>query len=67
VKLADIEKHVFVLTPGRYVGAAETEEDGEPLDEKMKHLTALLRQHYVEGSRLDTAIATNLRKLGYGG
>ena len=36
----DIKKHDFVLTPGRYVGAAETEEDSEPFPEKMQRLTA---------------------------
>jgi type I restriction enzyme M protein len=64
-KLEEIEKNGFVLTPGRYVGAADVEDDGEPFDEKMKRLTALLRQQQEEGARLDQQIAENLRRLGY--
>jgi type I restriction enzyme M protein len=54
-----------VLTPGRYVGAAEQEEDGEPFEQKMKRLTALLKQQQEEGERLDAAIARNLAWLGF--
>jgi type I restriction enzyme M protein len=54
-----------VLTPGRYVGAADIEEDGEVFEEKMKRLTGLLRQQQEEGARLDQQIAENLRRLGY--
>ena len=39
-KLDEIRKHGHVLTPGRYVGAEEVEDDGEPFEEKMKRLTA---------------------------
>ena len=55
-----------MLTPGRYVGAEDVEDDGEPFDEKMKRLTALLREQQAEANRLDGAIAANLRELGYG-
>jgi type I restriction enzyme M protein len=65
-KLEEIEKNGFVLTPGRYVGAAEQEEDGEPFEQKMKRLTALLKQQQEEGARLDQQIAENLRRLGFG-
>jgi type I restriction enzyme M protein len=64
--LDDIRKHGHVLTPGRYVGAAVAEDDGEPFDEKMKRLAATLREQQAEGARLDAAIATNLKELGYG-
>ncbi len=64
--LAEIEKNGFVLTPGRYVGAADQEEDDEPFDQKMKRLSALLRQQQQEGARLDAAIARNLALLGFG-
>lgn len=64
-KLEEIEKNGFVLTPGRYVGAAEQEEDGEPFEQKMKRLTALLKQQQEEGARLDQLIAENLRRLGF--
>jgi type I restriction enzyme M protein len=65
-KLEEIEKNGFVLTPGRYVGAAEQEEDGEPFDQKMKRLTAILKQQQQEGAKLDAAIARNLTWLGFG-
>jgi type I restriction enzyme M protein len=64
-KLGEIEKNGFVLTPGRYVGAAEVEDDGEAFDEKMKRLTALLKQQQEEGAMLDQQIAENMRRLGY--
>ena len=66
-KLDDIRKHGHVLTPGRYVGAEEVEDDGEPFEEKMKRLTTTLRQQQAEGAKLDAAIAANLKELGYGG
>ena len=56
-----------MLTPGRYVGAGEQEEDGEPFDEKMKRLVATLRLEQAEAAKLDAAIAVNLKELGYGG
>ena len=42
--LADIRHHGHILTPGRYVGAAEVEDDGEAFDDKMARLTAALRE-----------------------
>ncbi|MEX5217459.1 MAG: type I restriction-modification system subunit M [Nitrospira sp.] len=65
--LEDIRKHGHVLTPGRYVGAEAAEADSEPFDEKMKRLTAMLRQQQAEAAKLDAAIAANLKELGYGG
>ncbi len=62
-----MRKHGHVLTPGRYVGAEAQEDDGEPLDEKMKRLTATLREQQAEAAKLDGAIAANLKELGYGG
>ena len=64
-KLEEIEKNGFVLTPGRYVGAADVEEDGEAFEEKMKRLTTLLKQQQDEGAKLDAAIARNLAWLGF--
>src|SRR5436309_5937019 len=66
-KLDDIRKHGHVLTPGRYVGAEAAEDDGEPFEEKMKRLTATLRQQQEEAAKLDAAIAANLKELEYGG
>lgn len=66
-KLADIQKHDYVLTPGRYVGAAEQEEDSEPFEEKMARLTAQLDEQFGESARLEAVIRENLARLGYGG
>ena len=64
-KFEEIEKNSFVLTPGRYVGAPEEEDDGEPFDEKMKRLTSLLKKQQVEGAKLDKQISESLKKSGY--
>ncbi len=63
--LDDIRKHEHVLTPGRYVGAAEQEDDGEPFADKMQRLTAQLAQQFAESAQLEDAIKTNLAGLGY--
>ena len=63
----EIRGHGHVLTPGRYVGAAEVEEDDEPFEEKMKRLTGQLEEQFAEGARLEKAIRENLKGLGYGG
>ena len=63
--LEEVRKHGHVLTPGRYVGAAAVEEDGEPFEEKMARLAAQLREQQIEAARLDAAIAANLEVLGY--
>ena len=65
--LEEVRKHGHVLTPGRYVGAEAQEDDGEPFEEKMKRLTATLREQQAEAAKLDAAIAANLKELGYGG
>jgi len=65
--LDDIRKHGHVLTPGRYVGAEEIEDDGEPFEEKIQRLTATLRQQQAEAAKLDAVITANLKELGYGG
>ncbi|WP_310446371.1 class I SAM-dependent DNA methyltransferase [Thiobacillus sp.] len=65
-KLEDIKKHDNVLTPGRYVGAAEQDTDGEPFDEKMARLTGQLNEQFGESTRLETVIRENLARLGYG-
>ncbi len=64
--LEEIRKHEHVLTPGRYVGMAPPEDDGEPFADKMARLTAELREQQSEAEQLDVAISTNLRLLGYG-
>lgn len=56
-----------MLTPGRYVGAEEVEDDDEPFEDKMKRLAARLEEQFAEGRRLEDAIRENLRRLGYTG
>jgi type I restriction enzyme M protein len=63
--MEDIRKHGHVLTPGRYVGAAEQEEDQEPFADKMQRLSTLWREQQKEAARLDAAIEANLKALGF--
>ena len=63
--LDEVRKHGHVLTPGRYVGAPPSEDDGEPFEDKMTRLVAELREQQAEGSRLDAAISRNLESLGF--
>ena len=65
--LDDIREHHHILTPGRYVGAAEVEDDGEPFEEKMERLTAELREQAEQARKLDALIWANLEEIGYGG
>jgi type I restriction enzyme M protein len=55
-----------VLTPGRYVGAAEIEDDGVLFEEKMVELTRTLYCQMEESQKLDAVIRANLEALGYG-
>jgi type I restriction enzyme M protein len=64
-KLADMQKHDYVLTPGRYVGAVDAEEDIEPFTDKMQRLTAQLKSQFAESARLEKAIKDNLAGIGY--
>ena len=63
--LKEIESHGFVLTPGRYVGAEEVEDDGEPFPDKMMRLVAELNAQFAESSKLESAIRANLKGLGF--
>ena len=63
--LEEIQKYGHVLTPGRYVGAAPQEDDGEPFQEKMTRLTVQWREQRTEAQRLDTDIEANLSRLGF--
>jgi type I restriction enzyme M protein len=62
---ADIAAHGHVLTPGRYVGAEEVEDDGDPFEEKMPRLVAELHAQFAESAKLEQAIRNNLKGLGY--
>jgi len=63
--IEDIRKHGHILTPGRYDGAAEVEDDGEPFEEKMARLTAALHEQTEQSAKLDQIIWANLRDIGY--
>ncbi len=63
--LDDIRKHEHVLTPGRYVGAEEQEDDGEVFADKMARLTTQLAEQFGESARLEGEIRKNLAGLGY--
>lgn len=65
VDFQQIEKHDFVLTPGRYVGAPDQEDDGEPFAEKMARLTGQLRDQFAESDSLEAEIKHKLGGLGY--
>ena len=64
--LDEIKTHGYVLTPGRYVGAEEVEDDGIPFEEKMSELSATLYEQFAKADQLEATIKTNLEALGYG-
>lgn len=64
-KLADIAKNGYVLTPGRYVGLAEEEDDGVPFEQKMKTLSTELHAAFTKGRELEKEIEKNLKELGF--
>ena len=63
----EIQDHGYVLTPGRYAGAAEAPDDGEPFEEKMAALTATLYEQFARSDQLEATIKKNLEALGHGG
>lgn len=65
VKLEEIRKHEHILTPGRYVGTAEVEDDGEPFEDKMARLTKELEDQFEESKKLEGEIKENLAKIGW--
>lgn len=65
VKIEEIAKNGYVLTPGRYVGIAEEEDDGVPFEEKMKKLTEELMEYFEESKKLEEKILENLKQLNF--
>ena len=63
--LEDIAAQDFILTPGRYVGIAEQEDDGEPFAEKMQRLTSELSGLFKESHRLEEEIRKQLSSIGF--
>jgi type I restriction enzyme M protein len=64
-KLPEIQKHGHILTPGRYVGTAEVEEDDEVFEDKMKRLTGELSEEFKRSAELEKEIRKSLKGLGY--
>lgn len=63
--IQEITKHNFVMTPGRYVGILEEEDDGVPFEEKMKELTTKLKEQMEEEKRLDEEIKKQFSNIGF--
>ena len=61
----EIKSNDYVLTPGRYVGVEETEDDGVPFEEKMKNITSELSKQFEESHKLEEEIRKNLKAIGY--
>lgn len=61
----EIKANDYVLTPGRYVGVEETEDDGIPFEEKMKTITSELSRQFEESHKLEDEIRKNLKVIGY--
>jgi type I restriction enzyme M protein len=62
---AEISAHGHVLTPGRYVGTEEIEDDGDPFEEKMPRLVAELHGQFGESAKLEATIRAKLKSLGF--
>ncbi len=65
VTTEDIKKQDYILTPGRYVGIEEQEDDGEPFEDKMKRLTQELGQMFIQSDKLQEKIRKNLASIGF--
>ena len=63
--IEDIAKQDYILTPGRYVGIEEQEDDGEPFDEKMNRLTSELSEMFKKSHELEDEIRRKLKAIGY--
>jgi type I restriction enzyme M protein len=62
--LEEVEANNFVLTPGRYVGAEDIEDDGIPFDEKVATITSELSIQFAKSNELQERIKLNLGKIG---
>ncbi|KEI12505.1 N-6 DNA methylase [Clostridium novyi B str. ATCC 27606] len=63
--LDEVRENEYVLTPGRYVGIEEAEDDGIPFDEKMENLTSELGELFEKSRNLEDEIRKNLGGIGY--
>lgn len=62
--LEEVEANNFVLTPGRYVGAEDLEDDGIPFEEKVAVITSSLAEQFAKSNELQERIRINLGKIG---
>lgn len=65
VSIEDVAKQDYILTPGRYVGIVETEDDGEPFQEKMERLTSELSDLFAQSHDLEEEIRKQLSNIGF--
>ncbi|AGA67856.1 type I restriction-modification system methyltransferase subunit [Desulfitobacterium dichloroeliminans LMG P-21439] len=63
--IEEVRSHEYILTPGRYVGIEEVEDDGEPFDEKMAKLTGELAEMFAKSHTLEEEIKRRLGAIGY--
>jgi type I restriction enzyme M protein len=61
----EVTEHDYILTPGRYVGIKDAEEDSEPFDNKMQRLTGELAELFSKSRDLENEIRKNLGEVGY--
>ncbi|HJF30404.1 MAG TPA: SAM-dependent methyltransferase, partial [Sporosarcina psychrophila] len=64
--IEEVRESDYILTPGRYVGLAEQEDDGEPFEEKMTRLTSELSEQFAQSKELEEQIRKALGGIGYG-
>lgn len=62
----EVQDNEYILTPGRYVGLSEVEEDDEPFEQKMERITADLSEQFAKSKELEDQIRKSLEGLGYG-
>jgi type I restriction enzyme M protein len=61
----EVEKHGFVLTPGRFVGIKDAIDDGVPFEEKMQKLTSTLKEQFAKEEVMNAEIKKQLAKIGF--
>ena len=64
-KLEEVKEHEYILTPGRYVGFEDIEDDGEPFEDKIERLTSELAEQFAKSHKLEDEIKENMKGIGY--
>ncbi|WP_339178418.1 class I SAM-dependent DNA methyltransferase [Paenibacillus sp. FSL R5-0701] len=64
-KLTEVQEHEYILTPGRYVGIEDAEEDSEPFEDKMVRLTSELAEQFAKSRQLEDEIRKQLGGIGF--